>query len=167
MFELFPHLISISFIYHSSQGNTLRSLCLGVSRFRNSFASQRVKQGSSTAGSCANSVMRALWCQPASCSHRAAGWQQMGATRPSCSSGLARHHTYRYGCDTHTGACTDHSSLLAQKGKGREQHSHTAHTHHQCVHRGGGGQGHLQPPKVHSIVILFCSSSPGCNLTNP
>ena len=67
------------------------------------------------------------------------------------------------GCDTHTGPCTGHSSPRAQTGKGREQHSHPTRTHHQRVHRGGGGQGHLQPPKAHSIVTPFCSSSPGCN----
>lgn len=129
--SLFPHLIFISFIGHSSQGNTPRSLFLSVSFFRNSFASHHIKQGASTDMSCAKSIMRALWCQPMPLSLWAAGWQQMEATHPSCSSGLANHHSYRYGWDTHTDACTDHSSLLAQKGNVREQLSHTKHTHHQ------------------------------------
>lgn len=137
---------------------------MDVSHLRNSFTSQCIKQGSSTARSCAKSITRALRCQPVSHSLWASGWQQMGATRPSCSSGLAHHHTYACGCDTHTGACTDHSSPLAEKA--REQHRRTTGTHRQCVHRGGGGQGHLQPLKVHSIIIPFRSSSPGFNLKN-
>lgn len=140
---------------------------LWSTRVQTQVGSQHIGQGRGTAGSCAKSGTRALWCQPLSHSLWAVGWQQMGATHPSCSSGLAHHHTCRHGCHTPTGACIDHSSLLAEKGKGREQHRHSTHTHHQCVHRGAGRQAYLELHRVHSIVIPFFSSSPGCSLKNP
>lgn len=141
-------------------------------RFTNSFASQRVKQGGSTARSCAKSVMRALWCQPTSRSHRAAGWQQMGATCPSCFSGLAHHHTYRYGCDTQTvlPSCTClHRRQLSAGSKGKEQRvaqPHNTHPPSVCA-QGWWETGTFTAPQGALHHIPFCSSSPAFSFKNP
>lgn len=170
-FALFPRLILISLIYHSRQENTLRSSRLRVSCFTNRFANQTIKQGD-TARSCVKTITRALRCRPVSHSHRAAGRQRTGATCPSCSSGPAHHHTYKYGCDTQTvlPSCTClHPPQLFAGSTGREQgvaQPHNMDPPSACA-QGWWEIATFTDPQGTLHHIPFCSSSPACSFKCP